>query len=131
MQVLRRVQQAYNVDGRRVYLMGHSMGGIGTWKLAAKYPDVWAALAPFAGMGAPRTLEGIRHIPEFVVHGDADQTVSVEGSRVMVAKLKELGAEVLYVEVPGGDHGNVVAPNFPAMFNFFDAHPKAAAHVAK
>jgi poly(3-hydroxybutyrate) depolymerase len=131
MEVLRRVQQAYNIDGRRVYLMGHSMGGIGTWKLAAKYPDVWAALAPFAGYGAPGTLEGFRHIPEFVVHGDADQTVPVGGSRAMVARLKELGAEVLYVEVPGGDHGNVVAPNFPAMFNFFDVHQKAAARVAK
>jgi poly(3-hydroxybutyrate) depolymerase len=131
MQVLRRVQQAYQVDDRRIYLMGHSMGGIGTWKLAAKYPDVWAALAPFAGMGAPRSLEGIRHIPEFVVHGDADPVVSVEGSRAMVAKLKELGAKVIYVEVPGGDHGNVLAPNFPAMFDFFDAQQKAAPPGAK
>jgi acetyl esterase/lipase len=82
-------------------------------------------------MGAPRSLEGIRHIPEFVVHGDADPVVSVEGSRAMVAKLKELGAKVIYVEVPGGDHGNVLAPNFPAMFDFFDAQQKAAPPGAK
>ena len=123
--MLRRVRETYQIDDRRIYLMGHSMGGIRTWKLAAKYPEIWAALAPFAGTGLPRTLDGIRHIPQLVVHGDADRIVSVEGSRAMVAKLKELGAEVTYLEVPGGSHGDVVAPNFPAMFNFFDAHQKA------
>ena len=39
------------VDTRRICLVGHSMGRIGTRKLAARYPDVWAALAPSpAGM---------------------------------------------------------------------------------
>lgn len=131
MQVLRRVRQDYRVDESRIYLMGHSMGGIGTWKLAAKYPDIWAALAPFAGAGMPRTLDAIRHIPEIVVHGDADRTVSVEGSRAMVARLKELGAIVTYIEVSGGSHGDVVAPNFPAMFDFFDAHRKSPATTSR
>jgi len=126
MQVLQRVKQFYKIDESRIYLMGHSMGGIGTWRLAAKYPDLWAALAPFAGTGAPSTLAAARHIPEFVVHGDADRTVPVQGSRAMVAKLKELGTEVVYVEVPGGSHGDVVAPNFAGMFDFFDAHRKTA-----
>src|SRR6185295_14026528 len=44
MQVLQRVRQQYKIDESRIYLMGHSMGGIGTWKVAPKHPDVWAAL---------------------------------------------------------------------------------------
>jgi acetyl esterase/lipase len=59
-----------------------------------------------------------------VVHGDADPTVAVSGSRVMVAALKSAGANVRYIEVPGGDHSNVVAPNLPGMFDFFDAIPR-------
>ena len=125
MQVLQRVRQQYKIDEARIYLMGHSMGGIGTWKVAPKHPDVWAALGPIAGNGAPETLEKIRHIPQIVVHGDADPTVPVAGSRNMVAKLKALGTEHTYIEVPGGLHSDVVAPNLAAIVEFFDAHRKA------
>ena len=87
------------IDENRIYLMGHSMEAIGTWKIAPKYPDIWAAIAPISGTGAPATLERIRTVPEVVVHGDNDPTVSVNGSRTMVAKLKELGTEHRYIEV--------------------------------
>jgi poly(3-hydroxybutyrate) depolymerase len=126
MQVLRRVRLLYKIDESRIYLLGHSMGGIGTWKVAPKYPDIWAAIAPFSGSGAPAALEKIRNVPEIIVHGDADPTVSVAGSRAMVAKLKELGTEFKYIEVPGGLHSDVVAPNEAAVIEFFDAHRKAA-----
>ncbi len=124
MAVLKLVREQYNVDPNRIYLMGHSMGGIGTWTLAPKFPDIWAAIAPFAGSGSPATLERIRHVPHIVVHGDNDRTVSVEGSRRMVARMKELGMEVKYIEVPGGGHSDVVAPNIPAVIEFFEAHRK-------
>ena len=125
MQVLQRVKQQYKIDENRIYLIGHSMGAIGTWKVAPKFPDIWAAIAPISGQGAPATLERIKHVPEIVVHGDNDPTVNVQGSRAMVAKAKELGIEVTYIEVPGGTHGSVVSPNFAAIFDFFDAHRKA------
>jgi poly(3-hydroxybutyrate) depolymerase len=124
MQVLTRMRQLYKIDDSRIYLMGHSMGAIGTWKIAPKYPDIWAAIAPFSGSGAAATLERIRGVPEIIVHGDADPTVSVAGSRTMVAKLKELGAEFKYIEVPRGLHSDVVAPNMAAVIDFFDAHRK-------
>src|SRR3954465_12321082 len=125
MQGLARMRQLYKIDDSRIYLMGHSMGAIGTWKIAPKYPDLWAAIAMFSGSGAARTLERIREVPEIVGHGDADPTVPVGGSRAMVAKLKELGTEHKYIEVPGGLHSDVVAPNIAAAIEFFDSHRKA------
>ena len=124
MQVLAHVKQQYKIDESRIYLLGHSMGGIGTWKIAAKYPDIWAAIAPFSGSGQPETIERFKQIPEIVIHGDNDPTVNVNGSRTMVAKMKELGVEVKYIEVPGGTHGSVVAPNLGNALDFFDAHRK-------
>lgn len=121
-QVLEQVRTQYTIDGQRIYLIGHSMGAIGTWALGAKTPGQWTALGAFSGFGAPATAATMRGIPQFVVHGDADPTVSVSGSRLMVAALKAAGADVVYIEVPGGDHNNVVEPNLAGMFDFFDAH---------
>ena len=44
----------------------------------------------------------------------------------MVAKLKEMGTEFKYIEVPGGLHSDVVAPNVAAIVEFFDAHRKVS-----
>jgi predicted esterase len=124
MHVLQLVRQQYKIDDGRIYLLGHSMGAIGTWKIAPKYSEIWAAIAPISGSGAPATLERIRQVPEIVVHGDNDPTVPVNGSRAMVAKMKELGIEYKYIEVPGGVHSDVVAPNLAAIVEFFDNHRK-------
>jgi poly(3-hydroxybutyrate) depolymerase len=124
MQVLELARAHYNIDPDRIYLAGHSMGAIGTWKVAAKFPEVWAAIGMFAGAGTPATLSQMQHIPQYVVHGDADPTVSVEGSRPMVARMKELEMTVQYTEVPGGNHGDVVAPGFPGLFEFFNSYTK-------
>jgi len=127
LEVLRLMKAAYNVDESRIYLMGHSMGAIGTWALASKYPQIWAALVSFAGTGSPALAENMKAIPQFVVHGDADNTVNVSGSRNMVAKLKELNANVTYIEVPGGSHTDVVVPNRPKAFAFMAAQQKKVA----
>ena len=135
MDVIAEMRRDYNIDPDRIYLTGHSMGGYGTWSVAMNHPEVFAALAPISG-GAnnPAAMSKIAHIPQLVVHGDNDPTVPVERSRVMVATGKKLGAEIKYIEVPGGDHGSVVAPNFPAVFEWFDAHrrrsPEAKAGAA-
>ena len=126
LEVVRLMKAAYNVDESRIYLIGHSMGAIGTWALAAKYPQMWAALAPFAGTGSPALAEPMKGIPQFVVHGDADNTVNVSGSRNMVAALQKANAEVTYVEVSGGSHTDVVVPNLPQAFEFLAKQRKAA-----
>ena len=126
LEVLRRMKAAYNVDEARIYLIGHSMGAIGTWYLGAKYPDIWAALAPFSGAGSPNMVEAIKNIPQFVVHGDNDPTVNVNGSRTMVAALKKAGANVTYIEVAGGNHTDMVVPNLPQAFEFFAAQKKGS-----
>jgi len=69
MNVLKLTEKAYRVNPKRVYLMGHSMGGGGTLHLGMKYPGRWAALAPIAPAiyRSPRGLTAIRDTPEIVV----------------------------------------------------------------
>lgn len=124
MHVLELMKKDYRIDNARIYIGGHSMGGSGSWYLGPKYSQIWAGLATFAGGVTPQTAPQAKTIPQFVVHGDADTTAPVERSRTMVAELKRLGIEHQYVEVPGGSHGSVVAPNLAGMFEFFDRHKK-------
>ena len=130
LEVLGRMKAAYNVDESRIYLMGHSMGAIGTWALGAKYPQIWAALVPFSGVGSPALAEQMKGIPQLVVHGDADNTVNVSGSRNMVAALKKAGADVTYIEVAGGSHTDMVVPNLPLAFEFMSRQKKGSAPTA-
>ncbi|HZN12550.1 MAG TPA: prolyl oligopeptidase family serine peptidase [Blastocatellia bacterium] len=134
--VIAAMKRDYSVDPDRVYLTGHSMGGYGTWLLAANNPEIFAALAPVAGGAmAPVMLKLglIAHIPQYVVHGDADPTVPVEESRKVVRAVEKLGGKVKYVEVPGGNHVDIVVPAMKDTFDWFDAHrrqPKGAAKAA-
>jgi len=125
LEVLARTRSQYAIDSQRIYLMGHSMGAIGTWRLAARHPDIWAGLGPIAGFGDPSTAASISHIPQIVVHGDDDRTVPVMGSRVMVEALRKLEAEVTYIEVPGGGHSDIAPPNMARIFEFFNAHRRS------
>jgi len=94
----------YAVDPDRVYLTGLSMGGYGTWALAATYPDRFAAIAPVCGGGEPKTVRAFTHIPAWVFHGDADNIVGVEESRRMVEALKAEGGDVKFTVYPGVGH---------------------------
>jgi predicted peptidase len=131
LEVLRLMKANYNVDESRIYLMGHSMGAIGTWVLGAKYPQTWAALVAFAGTGSPALAEQMRSIPQFIVHGDDDPTVNVSGSRTMSAALKKAGADVTYIEVAGGGHSDVVVPNLSGAFAFMAQQKKGVVASTK
>ena len=119
MDVMKEVERDYRIDLKRVYLMGHSMGGYGTWSVAMDHPDLFAALGPISGGGDVNGMVKIKNIPEYVVHGDDDRTVNVNQSRRMVEAGKKAGANITYVEVPGGSHVSVAEPAFAPMLDFF------------
>jgi predicted peptidase len=106
MEILEQVKEAYPVDERRIYLTGLSMGAFGTWGLAMRYPDKFAAIAPVCGAGKPDQVDRIKHVPVWCFHGDADKAVPVAGSREMVDALKKAGANPKYTEYPGVGHNS-------------------------
>lgn len=93
MNVLGLVRKEFNIDAKRIFLMGHSMGGGGTWYLGTKHPELWAALAPAAPAiyTSADALASVTKLPVIVVQGDQDALVDVKVTRQWVAKMKELG----------------------------------------
>tara|TARA_B100000700_G_scaffold45288_1_gene47358 strand:+ start:1291 stop:2073 length:783 start_codon:yes stop_codon:yes gene_type:complete len=125
--VLTIAQKEFNIDDQRTYLMGHSMGGSGTWHLGMKYPEKWAALAPLASAGTNHDFDMKKlknQTAVIVVHGVKDNLCPIDANRLKVANLKRHGVKYKYIEDPNGDHLDVAWENFPAIFDFFDENQK-------
>lgn len=125
MNVLQLIRDEFAIDSNRIYLWGHSMGGAGTYHIAAKYPDLFAGLgvaapAPEADAPMSNILNNIKHLPIFVLQGDEDTAVPVERTRAWVAKMQELGMQHVYVEIPGGDHSLLISQDAVNMQKFVD-----------
>lgn len=104
LELIEKMIDSMNVDADRVYLIGKSMGGFGTWEFTSRRPGLFAAAVPMAGFSDPRQLEKIKHIPFWIFHGDVDEYNPVEGSRTMYKLLSEAGGEVKYTEYAGVAH---------------------------
>lgn len=98
------VMQAEQVDPGRIYLTGISMGGYGSWDLAARMPERFAAVIPICGGGDEATAVKLKGLPVWCFHGDADKAVPVERSRTMAEAVKAAGGTVKYTEYEGVGH---------------------------
>jgi len=132
MNVMDIARKQFNIDPKRMYLMGHSMGGAGTFFLGQKYASQWAAIGAIAPAAflmqqkqkdilAPIKAAGL---PVIVTQGDADKQVPVANTRTWDVAMTDLGIEHKYVEMPGLDHGTIIAAGMPDIFKFFAAHVK-------
>jgi len=118
--VLELVLNEYPIDRTAMFLTGHSMGSAGTWYIAAKYSEYWAALAPMSGPFVQETgylWDNIRKMPNFVTEGT--QAESLAGSRVLKDWMTTNGFELQYKEV-NADHPGMVPLVLPDVFTFFD-----------
>jgi predicted peptidase len=124
--LLDEVQAKYRVDPERVYLTGLSMGGFGTWEIAMRAPQRFAAIAPICGGGNPVRLRWMKNVPAWVFHGDKDSVVPVQMSDVMVDALKKAGAEVRYTRYEGVDHDSWTKTyENQELYDWFLAHKRA------
>ena len=98
--ILNIVTTKYNADKNRIYLSGLSYGGFGTWYMASKHPELFAAINPIVGWGHPSLMEPIAKykIPVWTFAGGRDNgDEKVEYFLKGLNKLEELGdPEVLF-----------------------------------
>lgn len=88
--MIENTARTYRVDRARVYLTGISMGGFGTFAIAAARPDLFAAVAPICGGGDPATLDALASSqrPIWIFHGARDRLVPpIESLRMANALL--------------------------------------------
>ena len=98
--ILDSLGREFNIDADRIYVSGISMGGFGTWFMAMKYPDRFAAAVPVCGGADPKKAPLVSKLPIWTFHAEDDGVVPVAGTREMVAALKTAGSSVKYTEYP-------------------------------
>lgn len=109
MRLIEWAEASYNVDSDRIYVLGMSLGGYGTIDMAATYPDRIAAAMALCGGATVRNLAGLNRLPLWIMHGTADQAVSVSCSDAVVSSIKKTGdsSRLIYSRMPGVDHGRL------------------------
>jgi poly(3-hydroxybutyrate) depolymerase/prenyltransferase beta subunit len=105
-QALDDVMTQYKCDPKRVILTGLSMGGHGSWDLAAKEPERFSAVVPICGGGRPASAERLRSIPVWSFCGDADSTRTVLNMREMVEAIQHAGGSARITEFRGVGHAS-------------------------
>jgi predicted peptidase len=98
------LQSKFKVDEDRIYLTGLSMGGFGTWRLAAFAPDRFAAIAPICGGGETHWAKQIVPLPVWAFHGAKDKGVPLERSEKMVEAIKKQGGDPKLTVYPDAEH---------------------------
>ena len=127
--VIDLVRREYDIDEDRIFLSGGSMGGSGTYTIAAHYPHRFAGIVPISGRASyylwkdldPSAMPPFKRIQTdidyaqafpanlanlrvFIFHGEKDSLLKVEQSRQFYRTLKAVGCDVRYHEFPGLDH---------------------------
>jgi len=91
------ISATYSIDTNRIYLTGFSMGGYGTWDVAMKYPDKFAAIMPCAGRTAAiDQIYKLRHIPTYVMHGAYDNIVRFDEGKACAERMLRVNPKTIF-----------------------------------
>jgi predicted peptidase len=123
-QLLDHVEENLNIDPQRVYVTGLSMGGFGTWRLVAEYPERFAAAVPICGGGEPAAMAtSLRRVPIWAFHGARDPLVPLRLSHEMVHAVRCAGGDVRLTVYPDIEH-NSWKPTYdnPEVYEWLLSH---------
>jgi predicted peptidase len=104
LEIIDKLLHEFEIDDRRIYVTGQSMGGAGTWNIIASRPSFFAAAVPLCGSETTEDGTGSIKTPLWNFHGASDKTVPVALSRNRIAARRKAGGHPLYTEYPGVDH---------------------------
>lgn len=102
------VMRTYAIDTNRLYVVGMSMGGYGTFDFAGTYPDEVAAAIALCGGGKASMAANLSKVPLWVIHGTADERVPVTQSRSIVSAIRACNSNrCVLTEIRGARHGTL------------------------
>jgi pimeloyl-ACP methyl ester carboxylesterase len=126
----KEITAKYRIDTNRVYLTGVSLGGSGTWYIAAKYSDKFAAIAPMSGFTShldfiDNNIDKLIDIPIWAFHGKIDNVVPFEETERIIKKLEGKNKNMEFTVEPQVGHwiNWLVYPN-QELYDWFLKHDR-------
>lgn len=122
--LLDHVIERFDADPNRTCLTGLSMGGFGSWRLAADHPERFAAVAPICGGGTPEDAPKLAKLPIWVFHGTDDQAVAFDQSTRMVEAIQAAGStSIRFTSLEHVGHNSwSAAYATPELWDWFAKH---------
>jgi predicted peptidase len=105
-QLVNELLESGSIDKRRVYIMGLSMGGIGTLDFLCRWPDKYAAAAVICGGHNPEFSSYYKNVPIWFFHGAKDDVVPHIYSQEVYNELQKQNADVKYTLYPKANHNS-------------------------
>jgi predicted peptidase len=103
-ELIEKVLSEYNIDPQRIYVIGLSLGGEGTFDIVSRRPDLFAAAVPICGIADIARASDVKDVSFWIFHGEKDDINSVTYSRMMVQALEDIGVSPKYTEYAGSGH---------------------------
>ncbi len=128
-QIIDQTIKEYNIDPGKIYLTGRSRGGHGTWGVAKRYPEKFAAIVPIAGAITCKSgCDKLADLPLWIIHNNGDPVVDYEYPREVVSFMEnELNSS--FAKTSDLDNDDI--KNSTSIFTTFDSdqHGGAGAKV--
>lgn len=105
---------SHNINNRRIYILGYSAGGSGTWRMVSDYPNLFAAAMPVAAKALMVEAENMKSTPLYVAAGSDDKLMDINAIKAWVAQLNALGCTLQFDILSGADHQTTCETAFTA-----------------
>jgi dienelactone hydrolase len=105
-EVLADFDKMFETDPKRQYLYGFSMGGGGTFRIAQKSLDRWAAIGVYSGAlrnPTPEDASKFKNIPVWITWGEKENRLA-DVNRKLKDLFIEAGVDLKWTEVPDVGH---------------------------
>jgi predicted peptidase len=99
--------ETYRIDPDRVLILGFSMGGLGTWYMVGRHPDIFSAAIPIAAPADAATTPLIENVPLYIIHGEKDEVFPLDEVRKLYLKQKAGGADIQFMVVEKTSHNEL------------------------
>lgn len=122
LEVIADLSAAYRVDPDRIYLMGHSMGAQGTYSVALRNPDLFAAVAPAQTTSSPELWRNGRNLPLLHIGAVFDADADSTEAKAIYARRSAEGWDSTVLNYQSKTHEySSVYDTLPRLFAFFDS----------
>lgn len=125
MGLVEELMSDYPIDRNRIYIVGISMGGIATYDLVCRYPEIFTAAVPICGAVNPERLSTAKDVKFMIFHGEEDEEIPSICSREAYKALNSVGTAVDYIEFSGVGHECwTSAFNYPSLLSWLFSQTK-------